>query len=78
MHVQGLDEEARQWIVAMEGVVPLLNGAAPPNTLGRKGDGNKYPKAKDYIITVEQTKYPSLHCQGVGPLQYNIRGGPLP
>ena len=38
------------------------NGAAPPSTLGRKGDGNNNPRIKDYIITELRTKYPWLHC----------------
>ena len=34
-------------------------------------------KVKDYIITMELTEYPWLHCQGVGPLHNNIRGAPI-
>ena len=36
-------------------VVPPPNGAALPSTLGTKGDGNKNPQRKDYIIIAIRT-----------------------
>ena len=42
----------------------------------RKEDGANNPQRKDYIITAKSNKYPWLHWQGVGPLQYNYRGDP--
>ena len=39
-------------------IVPPLNSAATPSTLSTKGDDNKNPQRKYYIITAEYTKYP--------------------
>ena len=67
----------RQSLGSETNVVPPPNGAAPPSTLSRKGDGNENPQRKYYIITAERTKYSWLYGQGMGPLQNNIGGAPV-